>query len=73
MMTTMRMMTMATTMRERQLGRQLSDDGDDLVFLGNNQPWSDAFVGEGGLGDFYDDGNDEDDDDGENNERDHRR
>jgi hypothetical protein len=30
-------------------------------------------VGEGGLGDFYDDGNDEDDDDGENNERDHRR
>ena len=48
---------MATKKRERRLGRRRNDDGVDLVFLGNNQPWSDAFVGEGVLGDFYDDGN----------------
>ena len=62
---------MEKTMRERRLGQQRNDDGNDLVFLGNNQPWSYAFVGEGGLGDFYNDDNDEDDDDGNDNEGDH--
>ena len=62
---------MATTMRERRLGRRRSDDGNDLVFLGNNQPWSNAFVGEGGLGDFYNDDNNEDDDLGNSDEGDH--
>ena len=46
------------------LGQQRNDDGDDLVFLGNNQPWSDAFLAEVGVGEFYDDDDYEDDEDG---------
>ena len=66
-------MTMVTMMREQWLGRRRNNDGNDLVFLGNNQPWSDAFVGEGGLGDFYNDDDDDDDYNGDNDGGDHRR
>jgi len=59
--------------RWQQIRQWRNDDGNDLGFLGNNQPWLDAFVGEGGLGDFYDDDDDENDDDGDNNEGDHRQ
>ena len=41
----------------------------DLVFLGNNQPWLDAFLAEGRVGDFYND-NDEDDNAGDDDEED---
>ena len=64
---------MVTTMREQRLGRRRNNDGDDLVFLGNNQPWSDAFVGEGGLDGFYDDDANEDDNNGNNDWGDHRQ
>ena len=53
MMTTMRMTTMTMTMRTF-LTRTYEDDKDDEGdgnerphFLGNNQPWSDAFLAEG--------------------------
>ena len=46
-----------------------NDDNDnDLVFLGNNQPWPDAFLAEGWVGGFYDDDNDEDDNNGDDDE-----
>ena len=32
----------------QQLGQRRNDNGNDLVFLGDNQPWSDAFLAEGG-------------------------
>ena len=57
--------------RWQRLGRQRNNDGNDLVFLGNNQPWSDAFLAEGGLGEFYDDDDDEDDGNGDDDEGDH--
>ena len=41
----------------------------DLVFLGNNQPWwMHSWQRGGWVGDFYDDDYDEDDDNGDNNE-----
>ena len=36
----------------QQIGRWRNGDGVDLVFLVNNQPWSDAFLAEGGGGDL---------------------
>ena len=35
-----------------------------ISFLGNNQPWSDTFLAEGGVGDFYNEADDEDDNNG---------
>ena len=46
-----------------------NDDNDnDLVFLGNNQPWLDAFLAEGWVNYLYDNDGDEDDNNGDNDE-----
>ena len=49
------------------------DKNNDLIFLGNNHPWSDAFLAEGWVGDFYNDEDNENDNDGDNDEDDHLR
>ena len=77
MMTTMRMMTMATTMRTF-LTRTYDDDnnndndGDKRPCFFRRQPTLVRCIpGRGVVGDFYDDDKDEDDKDGDYNEEDH--
>ena len=71
--------TMRTTITDDN--DQENDDDNDVTTMTmvlffqattNLQPWSDAFLAEGGVGDFYDDDYDEDDNDGNNNEDNHR-
>ena len=77
MMMTMRMTTMATSMRET-----IADDDDKdkkvttmamISFFRKQPSLVGCIPGRGGVGDFYNDNDDEDDNDGNNAEGDHRR
>ena len=77
MMTTMRMATMATTMRKFMM-RKYDDDNDNdddcnkrLCSFRQQPTLVGCIPGRGVVGDFYDDDKDEDDNDGDNNEEDH--